>query len=123
MTNREETLIKGIRARYEAKETTKLDELKALDKRVNNPAHVFAYVFGTVGALVLGVGMCLAMQIIGGLVMFGMSVDMVAGVVIGLVGIAMVSTNYFIHTALLEKRRRKYAEQIIALSNTILEGN
>ena len=123
MTNREETLIKGIRARYEAKETTKLDELKALDKRVNNPAHVFAYVFGTVGALILGVGMCLAMQIIGGLVMFGMSVDMVAGVVIGLVGIAMVSTNYFIHTALLEKRRRKYAEQIIALSNTILEGN
>ena len=123
MTNREETLIKGIRARYEAKETTKLDELKALDKRVNTPAHVFAYVFGTVGALILGVGMCLAMQVIGGLVMFGMSVDMIAGVVIGLVGIAMVSTNYFIHTALLEKRRRKYAEQIIALSNTILEGN
>ena len=119
MTNREETLIKGIRARYEAKETTKLDELKALDKRVNTPAHVFAYVFGTVGALILGVGMCLAMQVIGTTIAYSTYI----GVGVGLLGILLASINYPAYKSILNRRKKKYANQINILSNELLNNN
>ena len=45
---------------------------------------------------------------------------MALGIVIGLIGIAMVSGNYFIYEKLLEKGKRKYAEQIKSLSNELL---
>ena len=39
--------------------------LRKLDRRAKLPATVFTYTFGIVFAPVLGVGMCLAMQVIG----------------------------------------------------------
>ena len=83
MNNYETVKVEHIREQYAEKRVTKFDELKALDKRVKRPAEIFAYTFGVVGALVLGTGMCLAMKVIG---------DMMAlGIVIGVVGIGMVS--------------------------------
>ena len=43
------------------------------------------------------------------------------GIVIGVVGIAMVSANYFIYRAMLNARKRKYADKILALSDELLE--
>ena len=106
--------VESIRAGYVEADPTRLDELKALNKRVRKPATVFAYVFGTVGSLVLGTGMCLAMKVIGD--------AMLAGIGIGLVGIAMVSVNYSIYKAILGARKKKYAARIIALSDEILEN-
>jgi len=100
---------------YSEKETTKLDELKALDKKVKTPARLFAYIFGTIGALILGVGMCLAMKIIG-----GTTALMVVGIVIGVIGIAMVSINYPIYLRLLNNRKSKYSSEILAKSNELL---
>ena len=57
--------IQKIRSSYEEREITKLDELKALDKKVKRPAQIFAYVYGSISSLVLGTGMCLAMKVIG----------------------------------------------------------
>lgn len=100
---------------YSAKETTKLDELKALDKKVKFPARLFAYIFGSVGALVLGVGMCLAMAIIG-----STTFHMILGIAIGLLGITMVSTTYPIYVRVLETRKNKYSNEIITKSNELL---
>ena len=82
-------IVEKIQNDYTEKQTTKLDELVALDKRVKKPAQIFAYIFGTIGALILGTGMCLAMEIIGE--------SMIAGIAIGLVGIGMVSVNYLLY--------------------------
>ncbi|MBQ7798341.1 MAG: dihydropteridine reductase, partial [Clostridia bacterium] len=80
-------LIEKIKKDYETDNTpTKFEELKALDKKVKVPVRIFAYIFGIIGTLVLGVGMCLAMKVIGDM--------MVAGVIIGLLGIVMVVINY-----------------------------
>ena len=68
-------IVEKIQNDYTEKQTTKLDELVALDKRVKKPAQIFAYIFGTIGALILGTGMCLAMEIIGE--------SMIAGIAIG----------------------------------------
>lgn len=115
MSNNERQLVENIRKGYEEKKTTKLDELKELDRRTKSPAQVFAYIFGSIGALVLGSGMCLAMpEIIEGYMPFGIG--------IGIVGIIMVSVNYFLYKSILGKRRRKASGEIFRLSNEIL-GN
>lgn len=112
MNNNEIKTIEKIRAQYTEKKETKLDELKKLDRKTKRPAQVFAYVFGSIGALVLGGGMCLAMpNVISGF--------MPLGIAVGVVGIGMVSANYFIYKAILNARRRNAAEEIIRLSNEI----
>lgn len=100
---------------YSEKKVTKLDELKALDSKVKRPALIFAYIFGTIGSLVLGVGMCLAMKIIGGTTPL-----MIVGIIVGLIGIAMVSTTYPIYAKILKSRKAKYADEIISKSNELL---
>lgn len=112
MSTAELRSVEKIRNQYTEREVTKLDELKALDRKVKRPAGVFAYVFGTIGALVLGTGMCLAMKIIGDL--------MALGIVVGLAGIAMVSSTYAIYKAILKSRRKKYSSQILEISDDLL---
>ncbi len=115
MSNNEIKAVEKIRSHYEERKMTKLDELKALDRKTRRPAEVFAYLFGSVGSLVLGSGMCLSMpEIIEGY--------MPLGIGIGLVGILMVSANYFIYKASLKARRRKASAEIFRLSGEIL-GN
>lgn len=105
-------LIEKIRSEYEPHEKTSLDELKELDKKVRRPASVVAYVYGSLSSLVLGTGMCLAMKVIGS--------SMPLGIAIGLVGIGLVSSTYPLYKAILSKRKKKYAEKVIALSSRLL---
>lgn len=111
MNNQAEVANK-IKNSYCEKPVTKLDELKALDKKVKRPAKVFAYIFGVLGALVLGTGMCLAMKVIGDL--------MAVGIVVGVIGILMVSINYLIYKKILNKRRGKYCRKVLELSEQIM---
>ena len=115
MTNVETKSIEKIRAQYVEKDYTELDALKALDARVKRPANVFAYTYGSIGALVLGTGMCLAMGVIESI-----GTLMPLGIIIGLAGIGIVSSTYAIYKAILRSRKRKYSGQIFALSDSIL---
>ena len=63
--NTDKLYAEAIANEYAVKETTKVVALKKLDAKAKLPATVFAYVFGIVSALVLGVGMCLSMGVIG----------------------------------------------------------
>ncbi len=109
--------VNKIREQYISKteSQTKLDTLKKLDAKVKRPAEIFGYTFGTVGTLVLGVGMCLALKVIGNILPLG--------VVVGVVGIAMISANYFIYNHILKRNKAKYAKEIVALSDDILNEN
>ncbi len=121
--NDQEFLVQKIRTQYTEKENTQLDALKALDKKVKKPANVFAYTFGTIGALVLGSGMSLAMNVIESGTYAFITIGentMFPGIITGLVGIAMVCVNYPIYKSILGSRRKKYADQIIALSDKIM---
>ena len=75
-----------------AKEVKELDELKALDAKVKRPANVFAYVFGSIGAIVMGAGMSLVMTTIGETL--GMENVMLPGIIIGVAGLVMTIINY-----------------------------
>lgn len=100
------------------KQTTAIEELKLLDKKVKLPAKITAYTHGVVGSLVLGTGMCLAMKVIAGSLMS-------LGIVVGLVGIGMVSSTYSLFKFILNKRKAKYSKEIIEKSDKLLnkEGN
>lgn len=122
--NLQQIQARKIRDQYTEKEPTKLDELKALDREVKRPANVFAYAFGTVGALVLGSGMSLAMNVLrhGKYGIFNIKENMmVPGILTGLLGIGMVSANYPLYKGILKSRKEQYAERIIALSDSITE--
>ena len=112
----EKQFARQVRAEYApgSEEEGKLEQLKKLDRTARRPAEIFAYTFGIVGALVLGVGMCLAMEVIGSM--------MPLGIVIGVVGIAMVTANYFLYRAILRSRKKKYAKEIVSLSDELLKN-
>ena len=121
--NDQEFLVQKIRTQYTEKENTQLDALKALDKKVKKPANIFAYTFGVIGSLVLGSGMSLAMNVIEPGTYFGITISenmMLPGIIIGILGIVMVSINYSIYKRILNSRRNKYAGKIVALSEEIL---
>lgn len=115
--NTDKTYAEKIASEYAPKETRKVVALKKLDKRAKAPANVFAYAFGIVMALLLGVGMCLSMNVIGG----GGTLFMIVGVIIGIIGIAGVSVNYPIYRRILDNSKKKYSADIIALAKEIAE--
>ena len=101
---------------YAPKQTSKVKALKKLDAKAKNPANVFAFTFGIVSCLVLGVGMCLSMGVIGSNTLTSIAI----GVIIGCVGIIGVSVNYPIYKKILTKSKNKYASDIIRLANEIV---
>lgn len=64
-------------------------------------------------SLVLGIGMCLSMKIIG----------MILGIIIGVIGIVGISLNYPIYKKILENFKNKYSYDIIKLASEVLEEN
>ncbi len=118
--NDQDFLVQKIRTQYTEKEHTGLDELKALDTKVKRPANVFAYIFGSISAIIMGAGMSLVMTDIAETV--GIQNPMLYGIVIGILGMFMAIINYPIYKGILGSRRKKYADKIIALSDKIMKG-
>ncbi len=117
--NDQEFLIRKIRAQYTEKEVTELEELRALDKKVKRLAEVFAYVFGSIAAIVMGAGMSLVMTDIAAKI--GMTFDpMIPGISIGVVGMLLALVNYPIYKGILGSRRKKFAGRILELSDKLI---
>lgn len=114
----QEYMVQKIRTQYTAKEHTELEELKKLDKKVKKTALLFAYTFGTVAALIMGTGMSLVMTDIAQYI--GIDEPMIPGIVIGVAGMLMAIGTYPIYQGILNSRRKKYAKEIIALSDKIM---
>ncbi len=115
--NTDKIYAEQIANEYAPKDTSKIVALKKLDKKAKLPATVFGYTFGIIGTLVLGVGMCLSMKVIGD----GSTLFMTLGIIIGLVGILLVSINYPIYKKILEHGKSKYAYDIMLLAKEIAD--
>ena len=118
--NDQEFLVQKIRTQYTEKQHTELDALKELDKKVKRPANVFAYTYGSVSAIIMGAGMSLVMTEIGEII--GLANAMVPGIVIGVLGMGMVLSTYPIYKGILNRRKKKYAAEVLSLSEKILNG-
>lgn len=106
-----------IVSEYAPKNESKIVALKKLDARAKLPATIFTYTFGIIMALVLGVGMCLTMSVIGD----GSTLFFVLGIIIGVVGIFGVSINYPLYKKILNNSKQKYAADITLLAKQIVD--
>lgn len=117
--NNQENLVQKIRAQYVESQPTELDELKALDAKVKNPAKIFALVYGSLSAMTMGTGMSLVLTDIGAIL--GLADALIPGIVIGAVGLVLALTTYPIYKKMLAFRKKKYAAQILELSDKLLQ--
>lgn len=115
--NTDRIYAEAIANEYAPKDTSKVVALKKLDRKAKSKANIFAYTFGVVTALVLGLGLCLSMKVIGD----GSSFIMAVGIVIGIIGIIGVCINYPIYKKLLASGKQKYAFEILQLAKEISE--
>lgn len=115
--NTDKIYAEAIVNEYSPKDTSKVMALRKLDKKAKAPANIFAYSFGVIMTLVLGVGMCLSMKVIGD----GSQVSFILGIIIGIIGIAGVSVNYPIYKKILKNGKQKYAFEIMELAKQISE--
>ncbi|MBQ8174384.1 MAG: dihydropteridine reductase [Clostridia bacterium] len=116
--NDQQFIAQKIRTQYMEKESTELDALRVLDEKVKRPANIFAYVFGSIGAIVMGTGMSLVMTDIGSTLAIANTLPL--GVTVGVVGLVMALINYPVHKNILNGRKRKYAAEILAISERIM---
>ncbi len=103
--------IEAIRRKYEDPKTDKFEQLKALDKQADKRGMITALVLGIVGALILGTGMSIVME--------GSAVFMILGIIIGVVGIVVLSAAYPLYKKIVKEDRAKVADQILTLSKEI----
>ena len=116
--NDQQFIAQKIRTQYMEKESTELDALRELDAKVKRPANVFAYTFGSISAIVMGAGMSLVMTDIGAAI--GITDAMIPGIAIGVVGMGMALLTYPIYKGILNARKKKYGDEILALSDKIM---
>lgn len=114
--------IKAIRKKYAVtEEEDKMERLRRLDNSVTQKASAAALVIGIVGALILGLGMSFAMTELGQ--MFGASsgISMLFGIIVGVLGILLVSAAYPVYNRILKKEREKIAPEIIRLTDELMK--
>lgn len=114
--NTDKILAEAIAKEYAPKDNSKIVALKKLDNKAKLPATIFTYTFGIIASLIVGTGMCFAMQVIG-----NGAIAMAAGIIIGIIGFVLCGINYPIYKKMLERDKAKYAFEIVELAREISE--
>ena len=116
--NDQQFMAQKIRTQYMEKTPSELDALRELDSKVKRPANVFAYIFGSLSAIVMGAGMSLVMTDIGATI--GITSALVPGIAIGALGLGMALLTYPMYKGILNSRKKKYGAEILTLSDKIM---
>lgn len=105
--------IEEIRKKYLPKEEDKMETLRRMDREAEKPGMMASISVGTVGSLLLGVGMCCTM------VWGSTTWVFVLGVIIGLLGLIIAAQAYPMYKKITRKQREKIADQILELSKEL----
>lgn len=101
--------IESIRRKYLPQEEDKMEKLRRLDKNVEQKATIISIIVGIVGTLIMGFGMCLCIE----------WSEYIFGIIIGIIGIAVIVTAYPIYQYVLKKQRKKITPEILRLTDEI----
>lgn len=116
---KEQTEINEIRKKYLPKEEDKMEQLRRLDAGVYRKGSVASLVVGIIGALIMGIGMSLVMTDLG--VKLGLANVMIPGIIIGVIGIALVSAAYPVYVVVTKRERERIAPEILRLTDELLK--
>lgn len=110
---KEQEELKKIRRKYMPDEKDKMAQLRLLDKSVNNKATAWSLGTGIFGALILGGGMSLCM-VTGGM-------WFIPGIILGIIGMAVLGVAYPLYNYILKKEREKVAPEIMRLTDELMK--
>lgn len=100
-----------IREKYLPREENKLEELKRLDRSVRQSGVAEGLLAGIMGCLVFGLGMCLAMEVIGH--------STVLGVICGILGMAAMGVAYPIYRRISARVKARLTPRILQLASEL----
>lgn len=102
--------IDSIRNKYIPKQSDKLELLRSMDKKVTDKATSFSLISGVSGALILGTGMscCMVWN------------KILIGIIIGIIGIILISISYPLYNFIVKKERARIAPEMIQLTDELL---
>ena len=100
--------ILEIRRKYLPKEETKLEELMRLDSLVRNSGVTESLCAGIAGCLIFGLGLCLAMEVIGQMIWLG--------VILGLVGTVGMLAAFPVYRKFYNKAKAQHTPRILELA-------
>ena len=103
--------IQNIRKKYLPEEEDKMERLRRLDRSAAKKGTAVSILLGVVGCLLLGVGMCCTMVWTQHL--------FILGVIIGIIGIAVVAAAYPLYIRITRREREKLAPQILQLTDEL----
>ena len=120
---KEQEEIKAIRQKYSAKVQTedKMAQLRRLDASVTQKAVTVSLVFGIIGALIMGMGMSLAMTEIGDVIGLQGEMAMLIGILVGILGIVLVCIAYPVYNRVTRKEREKIAPKILRMTDELMK--
>ena len=104
--------IKKIRQKYLPQEADKMELLRKLDNSVTQLATMISIIIGVVGTLIMGVGMCCCLV---------WADFFVLGVIVGVVGIVVLSLAYPVYNVIIKKQREKIAPEILRLTDELMK--
>ena len=107
--------IDSIRRRYlpQEHEESKIERLRRLDSLVKNTAIIWSLVLGIVGTLVLGLGLTMILE---------WSIWL-WGIVLMVFGSVPMAIAYPVYKLALNKGKAKYGDEILSLSEELLNEN
>lgn len=112
-TEEERKEIDGIRRAYRETQKSgddKMSRLRKLDARVKNTAACVALAMGILGCLIFGLGMSMVL----------VWEQTVFGIVVSLLGVAAMGLAAPVHRRVFRRQKRKYGEEILRLSEELL---
>ena len=111
-TEEERKEIDSIRRQYVPQEhvESKIERLRRLDAIVKNTAIIWSLVFGVVGALIFGLGLTMILE---------WSIWL-WGIVLMVIGSVPMAIAYPVYKLALNKGKAKYGEEILRLSEELL---
>ncbi len=103
--------VESIKSRYLSDDASeKMAELRRLDKKAKFAPRLATAVSATVGVLTFGGGLAVTLEL----------QKYAAGVAVSAVGIVIMVLTYFINGFFTKRSKKKYAKQILELSEEIL---
>lgn len=109
-TKKDTTQAEKIRRQYLDQEQNKMEQFKKFHDKVKAPGKIVASIIGTVGALVMGGGMSMIM----------VNEVLNTGLALSIPGMLLALAAFPIYSIITNKRKKKYAAEIIRLSEEIV---
>ena len=113
--------IENIRKKYIPKEEDKMERLRRLHHGASRKAQLWAITLGVIGALVMGIGMSLAMSDFGEILGAYRDSALLIGIPVGLLGMALIALAYPVYNRVLRKERARIAPEILHLTEELLQ--